>query len=74
MNKIYLSESEKFENIEYIDMWERFMVNGKYASALPSRNGKVGLVKQSDDVHMTEHGGLVMAEYIMELLSEDIDW
>lgn len=74
MNKIYLSESEKFENIEYIDMWERFMVNGKYASALPSKNGKIGLVKQSDDVHMTEHGGLVMAEYIMGILSEDINW
>jgi len=74
MNKIYLSESEKFKNIEYIDMWQRFTVNGKYASALPSKNGKVGLVKQADDVHMTEHGGLVMAEYIMEILSEDINW
>jgi len=74
MNKVYQSESLKFENIEYIDMWDRFSVNGKYASALPSKSGKVGLVKQADDVHMTEHGGLVMAEYIMEILSEDIDW
>ncbi len=74
MNKIYQSESLKFENIEYIDMWERMSVNGKYASALPSKDGTVGLVKQSDDVHVTEHGGKIMAEYIMEILSEDIDW
>jgi len=74
MNKIYQSESLKFQNIEYIDMWKRMSVDGKYASALASKDGTIGLVKQSDDVHVTEHGGKIMAEYIMEILSEDIDW
>ena len=74
MNAIYKSESEKFENIEYIDMWQLMSVDGQYASAMPDKNGNVAILKQSDDVHVTEHGGIIMADIMIDLLSEDINW
>lgn len=74
MNAIYKSESAKFDNIEYIDMWEKMSVNGEYAAALPDKDGNLAIVKQSDDVHVTEHGGKIMADIMIEILSRDINW
>lgn len=70
MNKIYMTEIQKFSNVEYVDAWSRFAVDGKYSATLADDKGLTQLVKQSDGVHVTNHGGHILADFVIKNMDE----
>lgn len=70
MNKAYKEISANYENVEYINSWDRFAVNGKYSPTLADKNGLVQTVKQSDGVHVTVHGGNILADLVLGQMDE----
>jgi len=72
MNPIYEEECAKFTNCRYVDEWARFAVDGKYSPTLADDNGLVQNVKGSDGVHVTVHGGKIMADEVIRVMKMDI--
>lgn len=70
MNKIYSEEIKKFANVEYVDAWSRFAIDGKYSPILADNNGLSQLVKGSDGVHVTNHGGNILADFMIGNMDE----
>jgi len=74
MNQLYKNGCEDYENVKYVDTWSVFAVNGVSASVVADSSGLSQIVKQSDGVHVTDHGGKILAEFVFGQLSEDIDF
>ncbi len=72
MNKIFKEESAKFPNIVYVDSWNRFAKNGKFAPIVADDNGLKGAVKHPDGVHFTSHGAKIHSQLIFKYLKKDI--
>lgn len=73
MNKAYQDECAKFENSTYINSWDRFSVNGKYSAIITDDNGISQTVKASDGVHLTDHGGNVLADLVIQYLYKEVE-
>ncbi len=74
MNSIYEKQAEEFENVTFINSWDRFAINGKYAPFVENNQGVKVKVKYSDGVHLTSNGARIMADLVFEYLEEDIDF
>ena len=74
MNNIYQKEIVNYNNVVYVDSWSRFAVNGEYSPMLEDSTGLRQFVKMSDGVHLTEHGGRILLEYLMTYLEKDIEF
>lgn len=73
MNKVFEEEAAKFPNVVYVNTWDRFAVNGKFAPRVTDDEGKSGVVKGSDGIHVTVFGGKMMATEVMKAISKDLD-
>jgi hypothetical protein len=73
MNDLYMSSSNLFENVIYINSWDRFAVDGKYSPTLADDDGLVQYVKASDGVHLTQHGSKILTDLLLDYMGEDID-
>ncbi|MFA5828608.1 MAG: DUF459 domain-containing protein [Candidatus Shapirobacteria bacterium] len=72
LNQIYEQEAQKWENIEYISTWERFVgEGGKYRSVVADNEGIVKRVKTDDGIHMTNHGSKIMSRLVVEEIQND---
>lgn len=72
MHEVYSSECIKFENVKYVYSWEKFNINGQSASVMSDSSGVSQLVKQDDGVHLTDHGGKILAEFVIESMSNEV--
>lgn len=73
MNPIYQTESAKFPNAVFVDTWEHFAVNGEYRQSIPDDNGLWQIAKLSDGVHVTEFGGVIMANLLIKEMLKNIE-
>lgn len=73
MNVVFESESAKYPNVVYVNTWDRFAVNGKFSRTLTDDEGKSGVVKGGDGVHVTKFGGKIMAGEVVKAILKDID-
>ena len=65
LNEIYRSEAVSRSSIQYFDSWHRFAdANGNYTDYI---NGQ--LVRESDGIHLTTAGGVLLAEAIWETIA-----
>jgi len=74
MNSIYQSECAKYDNVVYIDTWDVFAQDGQPLSVVADSSGLSQIVKQSDGVHVTDHGGKILAEFVFNKMKEQIDF
>lgn len=74
INEVFAAESEKFEDITFVDTWDRFTVNGSYSTYVQNDQGVSGRVKHGDGVHMTRHGGEIYTDLLMQFMGEKINW
>lgn len=72
MNPIYEAECAKYTNCRFVNEWDRFAIDGKYAAAVADDNGLVQTVKGGDGVHVTNHGGNIMADEVIKMMKLDI--
>lgn len=73
MNPVYESESAKFQNVVYVNTWDRFAVNGKFSRTVADDEGKSAAVKGGDGIHVTNFGGKIMASVVVKAAMKDID-
>ena len=74
MNKIYDEVSQEYANVYYVNSWERFAVDGKYAPTLADDDGTVAYVKSSDGVHVTNHGGKILSDLTIDYMHQFIQF
>lgn len=67
-NKIYEEEILKFPNVYYINTWDRFLVNGEFSNMVADDRGVIKAVKSNDAVHVTDHGGQIMSDLVINYL------
>jgi uncharacterized protein len=72
MNAIYEKEAKNFPNVVFIPTWDRFTVDGKYAPYVADDDGLKQVVKASDGVHVTAHGGKILSSVVIKALKADI--
>ncbi|NMG07540.1 DUF459 domain-containing protein [Brasilonema sp. UFV-L1] len=70
-NKIYQKVADASAKIEYVDCWDIFAVNGKFAPVVANKSGKKGQVRTSDGVHFTLHGANILVNRLMEKMVKD---
>lgn len=73
MNSIYSSQCSQYSNTIYINSWSRFAVNGKFSEYVTDNNGISGIVKGSDGVHLTNHGGNILSDLVIDYLNQKIN-
>ena len=65
LNEIYRSEAASRSSIQYFDSWHRFAdANGNYTDRIGGQ-----LVRESDGIHLTTAGGVLLAEAIWETIA-----
>jgi hypothetical protein len=72
INRVFAEEASKNPKVVYVNTWDKFTVNGRPAISLTNAEGRTGLVKFEDGVHLTNHGSGVVAEMVVETMEEDI--
>lgn len=73
INRVQREVASRYAKVVYVETWQRFSTsNGKFASTLPDKNGKLGLVKHADGVHLTPHGARIMSDILQEYIALDI--
>ncbi len=74
LNYIYWSEAQKFPYIVYFDT-PAFLSNpdGSYAASLPNADGKVQLLRASDNIHLNQAGADRVAWAVLNKLSGSVD-
>ena len=70
-NKIYRDVSQSHPKIEFIDNWETFAVNGKFAPIVTDKSGKKGPVRVQDGYHFTHHGAKIIVDNFVETMKDD---
>lgn len=73
MNKVYEEEAAKFPNVVFVNTWDRFAVNGVFSPRVTDDEGKSGIVKGSDGIHVTAFGGKMMAAEVMKAIAKDLE-
>ncbi|HOU75982.1 MAG TPA: DUF459 domain-containing protein [Candidatus Dojkabacteria bacterium] len=74
MNSIYSSQCSQYSNTIYINSWNRFAINGKFSEYVTDNNGVSGIVKGSDGVHLTNHGGNILSDLVIDYLNQKINF
>ena len=65
LNEIYRSEAASRSSIQYFDSWNMFAdANGNYTDRIGGQ-----LVRESDGIHLTTAGGVLLAEAIWETIA-----
>jgi len=72
MNPIYEEQCAMFSNCVFINSWDRFAINGQFVQLLADNNGNIDKVKSKDGVHLTLHGGTILADLVIEYMSQKI--
>lgn len=67
-NSIYDEESKNYNNITYINTWDRFAVNGKFSQIVADDAGQSGVVKENDGVHLTVHGSKILSRFVINII------
>lgn len=73
MNRLFQSGCVKYDNVVYVDSWDRFAIDGKYSATVADDDGLVQYVKASDGVHLTYHGSKILTDLLIDYMEEDID-
>lgn len=71
LNEVYRTVTDRYVNAIYVDTYDRFKVNGRWASVVKDNRGVARTARQSDGLHMTIHGGKITADLIIEVMKKN---
>jgi hypothetical protein len=72
LNEIYLSESERFENVNFVDSWSVFTgADGGFSEYLTDSNGDLVDMRLNDGIHLTTAGGIRLAEVAFGVIADN---
>jgi uncharacterized protein len=71
INEIYRDVVKKYPKIEFIDTWDIFAINGRFAPIIANKFGKKAYIRPRDGVHFTEHGSKILADLILDQMLKD---
>ncbi len=71
INEIYRDAVKKYPKIKFLDTWNSFALNGKFAPILPNRLGIKGRVRLNDGVSFSEHGSTIIGDLIFDKMIKD---
>ncbi len=71
INEIYRDVVKNYPKIQFIETWDSFTLNGKFASILPNKLGIKAPVRLNDGVHFSEHGATIIADLILDKMITD---
>jgi hypothetical protein len=71
LNEVYKAVVNRHLNAVYVDTYDRFKVNGRWASVVADNRGVARTARQSDGLHMTIHGGKIMADLIIDAMKKN---
>jgi hypothetical protein len=66
LNEVYRTVTDRYVNAIFVDTYDRFKVNGRWASVVKDNRGTARVARQSDGLHMTIHGGKITADLIID--------
>jgi hypothetical protein len=72
INQSFSGVSGEFENVEFVDIWDRFAPNGYYQRVVPF-NGKRLFAKHEDGIHLTNHGSEIAFDELKKSMADDIE-
>ncbi len=70
LNDVYKTVVSRYINAIYVDTYDRFRVNGKWSSVVKDNRGNARTARQEDGLHMTIHGGRIMADLILDTMKK----
>lgn len=73
MNKVYGAQSKKFSNVTFINMWNRFAVNGKYSAYVKNDAGVKCSAKNGDGVHLSICGAKIASQYVIPIMKKNVE-
>ena len=72
VNSAFSLVSDEFENVEYVDIRDRFSPDGRYNRVIPF-NGKRLYVKYADGVHFTKHGSEIAFDELQKAMADELE-
>lgn len=70
LNEVYRTVVGRHLNAVYVDTYDRFRVNGRWAAVVKDDRGVARTARQADGLHMTIHGGRIMADLIIKVMRQ----
>jgi hypothetical protein len=71
LNDVYKTVVSRYVNAIYVDTYDRFRVNGKWSAVVKDNRGNARTARQEDGLHMTIHGGRIMADLILDTMKKN---
>jgi len=70
LNDVYKTVVSRYVNAIFVDTYDRFKVNGKWSAVVKDNRGNARTARQEDGLHMTIHGGKIMADLILDTMKK----
>jgi len=70
LNDVYKTVVSRYVNAIFVDTYDRFKVNGKWSAVVKDNRGNARTARQEDGLHMTIHGGRIMADLILDTMQK----
>ncbi|MFN3925827.1 MAG: DUF459 domain-containing protein [Pseudanabaenaceae cyanobacterium] len=71
LNEVYRTVVSRNLNAAYVDTYNRFLVNGRWSAVVKDDRGVARTARQADGLHMTIHGGRIMADLIIDVMKKN---
>jgi len=71
LNDVYKTVASRYVNAMYVDTYDRFKVNGKWSAVVKDNRGNARTARQEDGLHMTIHGGRIVADLILDTMKKN---
>lgn len=72
INEITERVASEYENVIYVKTWDRFAIDGRYSNSVQNDDGRWGIAKYSDGIHLTPFGSKIYSGLIMNEIKKDI--
>jgi len=74
LDTIFEREAAKHPNVLYVDTWQLFAKNGKYADYLPDKHGDLQLVRAPDKIHLSGAGNKILTAALLKAMKFHAGW
>jgi hypothetical protein len=71
---IFNNYIDSYANHKFINIWDKFTVNGAYAPYIENDLGVMIKVKDSDGIHFSQSGAEMLSRLVIETMKEDINF
>lgn len=69
INSIQKEEAKKYDNIQYISIWDLLVKDGGYSMIIKDNNNTPLVVRQGDGIHLTSDGGKIVTSHILDIIN-----